>query len=151
MLNVECRMLDLTWRTCITRGNSCCYNRLHALNDVVSSQDRRLFALVLCRGALRYYSTYWIISTGLRRTMEYHYQLSSLDDGGTFRQSISTQHLEATTGMFTFLCFCVCAVSRLSAFHTDRCRLWLLPVSPLCEVVPCVACVRWILCIMYVA
>jgi len=49
------------------------------------------------------------------------------------------------------LCCCVCAVSRLSAFHTDRSRLRLLPVSRLCEVVPCVAYVRWILCIMHVA
>jgi len=43
-------------------------------------------------------------------------------------------------GMFTFFCalvLCVCAVSGLTAFHTDRCRR-----SGLCEVVPCVACVR---------
>ena len=66
---------------------------------------------------------YWIISTGLRRS-NYGVSTLSLDDGGTFRQPITTQHLEATTGMFTFfLCCCVCAVSRLSAFHTDRWRL----------------------------
>jgi len=48
----------------------------------------------------------------------------SMDDGGKFRQPISTRHLEATTGMFTFFVrCCVCAVSVLTAFHTDRCRL----------------------------
>jgi len=34
---------------------------------------------------------------------------------------------------------------------TNRWRLWHMPVSGLCEFVPCVACVRWILCITYVA
>jgi len=62
-------------------------------------------------------------------------------------QVFSTRHLEATTGMFTFFCAVVCAESVLSAFHTDRCHLWLVLVSRLCEV----ACVRWILCITYVA
>jgi len=46
---------------------------------------------------------YWIISTGLRRS-NYGVSTLSLDDGGTFRQPITTQHLEATTGMFTFFC-----------------------------------------------
>ena len=35
----------------------------------------------------------------LRRTMEY--QRQSVDDGGKYRQPISTRHLEATTGVFT--------------------------------------------------
>jgi len=55
------------------------------------------------------YCTHWSICIGLCRTMEY--------------QVFSTRHLEATTGMFTFFCAVVCAVSVLSAFHTDRCRL----------------------------
>ena len=81
-------------------------------------QDRQLFALVLCWGALQY-CTYWnIIFTGLRRTMEYK-----------FRQPISTQHLQATTGMFTFfVLLCVCNFSFVYF-----------------------SCVRWILCITYVA
>jgi len=50
--------------------------------------------------------------------------IKSMDDGGKFRQPISTRCLEATTGMFTFFVrCCVCAVSVLTAFHTDRCRL----------------------------
>ena len=57
---------------------------------------------------------------GLRRTMEY--------------QVFSTRHLEATTGMFTFFWAVVCAVYVLFAFHTDRCRLWVVLVSRSSEV-----------------
>ena len=115
---------------------------------------------------LKYY-LYWISALGVSHVMRsinvrylltylltsnYGVSTLSLDDGSKFRQPISTQHLEATTGMFTFFLFCcVCATSHLSTFHTDRCRLWLLPVFRLCEVVPCIACMRWILCITYVA
>ena len=119
------------------------------LNDVVSSQDtRRLFALVLWWGALRY-CTYWIISTGLRR-------IWSINFVSGWRRYISSTNFDTAfrsyDGHVNIFCavVCVCAVSVLSAF-TDRCRLRLLPVSLLCEVVPCVACVRWILCITYVA
>ena len=48
-----------------------------------------------------------------------------------------------------FLFCCVCATSRLSTFHIDRCRLWLLPVSRLCEVVP-LRCVRALNFVHYV-
>jgi len=52
--------------------------------------------------------------------------------------------------MFTFfVLLCVCATSRLSTFHIDRCRLWLLPVSRLCEVVP-LRCVRALNFVHYV-
>ena len=46
-------------------------------------------------------------------------------------------------------CAVVCAVSVLSAFHTDRCRLWLVLVSQLCEVA-CVRCVRALNFVHYV-
>ena len=83
------------------------------LNDVVSSQDnRRLFACYAeerCGTARIGLSDspilYWI-------TSNYGVSTLSLDDGGTFRQPILTQHLQATTGIFTyFVLLCVCSVS----------------------------------------
>jgi len=115
----------------------------------VSSQDnRRLFACYAeerCGTARIGLSDspilYWI-------TSNYGVSTLSLDDGGTFRQPISTQHLEATTGMFfcAVVCVCVCVCVQclvflffiLIAVASDS----ILPVSRLCEVVPYVACIR---------
>ena len=104
---------------------------------VVSSQDkRRLFALVLCWGprvavlhALKY--LYWITS---------NYGVSSLFD---------TAFTSYDGYVYVFLRCCVCAVYVLSAFHTDRCRLWLVLMSRLCEVA-CVRCVRALNFVHYV-
>jgi len=84
-----------------------------ALNDVVSRKDRRLsIALVLC-WLLRSVTVLHVLDYLYRITSNYGVSTLSLDDGGNFRQPISTRHLEATTGMFTFfvlLCVCVCSV-----------------------------------------
>jgi len=64
---------------------------------------------------------------GLRRIMEYELCLR-MTAVYTFRQPISTQHLEVTTGMFT--CFCafvcvqclVCLLFILIAVASDSCR-----------------------------
>ena len=87
---------------------------------------------------------YWI-------TSNYGVSTLSLDDGGKFRQPISTRHLEATTGCLClrfFVLLCVCSVSFVSFYWS------LLPLTPVG--VPVVwgcplRCVRWILCITYVA
>jgi len=110
------------------------------------SQDRRLFALVLCWWALRYY-TYWTVLDYVELEYQLCLWMTAVNFVNQFRHGI---YLEATTSrppMFPFYFVLLCV---LSAFHTDRCHLWLL-VSRLCEVVPCVARMRWILCIYTVA
>ena len=63
------------------------------------------------------------------------YQHPSLDDGGYGRYISSTNFDTAFRSYdgYVFLCCCVCAVSRLSTFHTDCCSLWVLPVFRLCD------------------
>jgi len=73
---------------------------------------------------------YWI-------TSKYGVSTLSLDDGGTFRQPISTQHLEAKKGMFTFFCAVVCIQCLVCLL------LILIAVAPdSCGARRCPGCVR---------
>ena len=71
---------------------------------------------------LEYY-LYWI-------TSNYGVKTLSVDDGSKCRRPVSTQKLRRVCLRFLFCC--VCATSRLSIFHTDRCCLCCL----------CPGCVR---------
>ena len=112
-------MTDVLWSKCPTLLFMSCKDNLQSVSQVWSVMKTR--RLDSCTAAL-WQCTHCSINWDYGRLLDYEL---SLDYGARFRQAISTHHLEATMGMFTFsVCYVLLCVRCLICWSVVVVAVW---------------------------